>query len=483
MQRFQHPRLQHLNDNLQPPEIAASARRVDELVAQQQSLLAKNKATLDDADRAGRKLDDEARHTIRRRVSQIEALEDQIDALIDELNSQPGLPRRTPADAGEPLDYAHAGIGVVRTHRDTAPMTAIGVQAALAPYANAARSGGRGVSLVGFARGIATRDAGVLNAAISQNTTFSGPGGGYLVPASLSTALMEVALNSEIVRPRALSVNMLTGTLDLPLADDTDRSGTDVAGLEVRAVSEGTDVAGSKMKLRRVTLQAKRLSVLTAATEELLHDTAGNAERLLGSLMAAAISKRIDRALLVGAGAGEPLGVLNSPACVTQSKVSGQAAGTLLPENLAAMMARLLPESFAKAVWVINPSLLPKLFMLQMLTKNVAQNENVSGSPLPWFTSAPDGSFSLLGRPLLTSDQLPSAGARGDILLADFSQIVVGSVGEMRLDVSHDAGFQAHEIWLRASIRIDGCPILSGPVTPKNGGATLSNFVTLEARS
>lgn len=474
----QHPATQYLDDySTLKPEVAAAARRVDAIHVQQQNLLNKNQSLLSAADNEGRRLSDEERHTIRRRSAQVEELEDEASGLIAEMNKP--LPRRTPADAALPLGQELGG-----RWREASSGTMTGMQAALEVYRTRGSDGGAHFPTLGaFARAVAQRHPSLFAAATIQTTVGDGPSAGFLVPTDLSLALMQLTLSQEAVRPYATVLPMPHGSLNLPRFAARNRSGGDVAGVMANAVGEGVDLPLSKPKVETLTLVARKLAATVAVTRELVDDAGPAFSRLLMQNMAAAISAAVDDALLMGTGSGQALGILNSPALVTVAKESGQANGTLVPENLAKMLSRLDPASHARGRWLMHPSVAVQLHLLQLKVKNAAANDFVGGSALPWYQIGPDGKATLLGLPVTTTDRLPPLGSKGDIILIDPTSYVIGVTHELRLEASDQALFGSDEILFRATCRLDGAPIPAGPTTPRRGSDTLSPFVTLAERS
>ena len=82
---------------------------------------------------------------------------------------------------------------------------------------------------------------------------------------------------------------------------------------------------------------------------------------------------------------------MNSKALVTVAKESGQTM-KLVAENVANMVSRLLPSSFNRAHWEINPELLSALMMLKI------GDMPIWTPPSTGFNNAPGGF--LLGRPI-----------------------------------------------------------------------------------
>ena len=97
-------------------------------------------------------------------------------------------------------------------------------------------------------------------------------------------------------------------------------------------------------------------------------------------------------------------------------------------------------------------------------------------------TQAPQ--MTLLGRPIKWSRKAPAAlGTQGDISLADFGLYGVADRQDVRLETSEHAFFFQDQTAFKVIERVDGQPLLLTPLTPENGGPTLSGFVQLETRA
>jgi HK97 family phage major capsid protein len=79
-----------------------------------------------------------------------------------------------------------------------------------------------------------------------------------------------------------------------------------------------------------------------------------------------------------------------------------------------------------------------------------------------------NGQFSILTRPVIFTEKTETLGNKGDLMLCDFSQYVVGLREGMRFDTS----IQRH----------DGQPLWDSALTLEDGSTTVSPFVVLEAR-
>lgn len=309
-----------------------------------------------------------------------------------------------------------------------------------------------------------------------------GGDGGFFVPIQFYSGLMDASLQQEAIRPGATIVPMASSSVSIPMFDLSNRS-TGVATLEGKATAEGATASTQKAKAREIQMSAKKVVVLVPTTVELLQDAPQLFGSLLQTAMTDALSQTLDSWFISGNGAGAPLGILNAPALVSVAKDGSQVAATITPTNLAGMVSRLAPGSWKRAVWIVSPSALAQLFTIKTTIMNVAGTENVGGFGPNWFTTNADGSFTLLGRPLIVSDRCQALGTKGDVLLVDRSSYLVGLRQDATLAVDNSIGFKESEVWFRLSCRIDGQPALASAITPRVGSATLSPFVSLDTRS
>ena len=88
----------------------------------------------------------------------------------------------------------------------------------------------------------------------------------------------------------------------------------------------------------------------------------------------------------------------------------------------------------------------------------------------------------MLTRPVIFTEKTEVLGDEGDILLADFSQYIIGLRDGLRMDVSQHVYFESDESVGRLIERHDGQPLWSKPLKLADG-TTVSPFVTLKARA
>lgn len=319
-----------------------------------------------------------------------------------------------------------------------------------------------------------------IQAAMVEGT---GSDGGFAVPQEFAARMLDLSLENEIVRPRARVEPMLSDTRKVAGFDNTSHAGGTIGGFKVIWAGEGQSLTKQKGILRAIELKAKKPSILVEASNELLSDGGQTFESLLENQLTQGLGWGMDDAFLNGKGGAQPLGALNDPACITVEKESGQPAGTIVYENLVKMFSRLHPALINGSVWVANTTCLPQLLTLQQKITNVAGGENVGGSWVPVLREDGSGNMTLLTRPLLLTEKLPVLGSSGDIILANFSQYVIGIRNALSLAKSAHVGFESDTTMYRIIARIDGMGSWKGPMIPKSGSTTLSWIVKLEERA
>jgi len=308
-----------------------------------------------------------------------------------------------------------------------------------------------------------------------------GASGGFLVPEVFASAMLDQAIENTIIVSRADVRPMASATLKVSGLDDSTHSSHLYGGLTGTWIGESDDITPTDAKTRRIELKARKLACLTKSSNELAAD-APDFERLLGDALVSGLSWYLDLACLVGTGAGQPLGVLNAPSLITVAAESGQAASTIRYENLVKMLARLHPACYGNSVWVASPTTIPELLQLTIRVQNAAATDYVGGSHVQVLSQDGKGNYTMLGRPCLFTEKLPSLGTVGDILLVDPTQYVLGLRRQVSVEKSQHVYFASDESAYRAILRADGQPKWAAAMTPKNGD-TLSWCVALATRS
>lgn len=315
------------------------------------------------------------------------------------------------------------------------------------------------------------------------NAMLGGPGdssgSALLVPEPFTAALMDAALESEVVRPRATPFPMTSDTLRIGGYRVGD--GGEPYGITASWTGPGRTITEANPEVRSVLLTANALKALLQITQEQIDDTQGgsgpSADQQLSAMLPAGIGWHVDHSCLRGTGAGQPQGMLTTanPARVLVAKETGQEADTIFYENVAAMWSRLHPSCAMRAIWLAHPSTLPQLLTLSIPI-------GLGGQYAPVLMEGPTG-YSMFGRPVVISEKASPLGDEGDLSLLDISQYAYGARAGLRLEKSAHAGFATDSVFYRCVIRMDGKSRWTEPYSPVGGAPTLSPFVVLAERS
>lgn len=300
--------------------------------------------------------------------------------------------------------------------------------------------------------------------------------GGFLVPEAFRATLLAIALESAVVRPRATVVPLEVPRVNFPMIDQTTHVGSVYGGLVGYWGEESATLSESQAKFARVTIDAKKLTGYSAVPNELLSDSMVSFAAMIERLWPEAIAFFEDLAFIGGTGVGEPKGFLGTDATAVVTKEVGQAASTILAENIDKMYSRMLPASLSRAIWICSPDTLPQLF-------SMARSVGTGGSAVMVTNMESAAPGSIYGRPIVVSEKAKALGQQGDIAFVDLSYYLVGDRQQMTAASSADYLFRSDQTAFRIIERVDGRPWIQSPITPANGGSALSPIVELEARA
>lgn len=389
----------------------------------------------------------------------VDAVKDITKGVVDELNA-----------GGKKGDKPDVTGGRDRSQDDPN-----GVHKSLGAFAKAVQqfNTGKGMSdgLKGYVEA-ANKAAQGMNEAVGEE-------GGILVPDEISATIWKRATttNDLLGRVNMIPIKGNSYTL-LQEAGDTRAAGVRNAGVRGYWVEEAGQSDKSSPKFKRQILRLKKLGVLVYATDEQLEDSPMSLEAFLTQKAGDEVGFMTGDALINGNGVGQPLGVLKSACLISVAKESGQAADTIVAENIIKAFSRLYAPSRGNAVININQDCEPQLMTLTLAA-------GTSALPLMWpaggFGGAP--SSTILGRPVIPTEWNPTLGDAGDVLMADWSQYMAISKGGIKSAVSMHLRFDYDETAFRFTYRLDGQPAWAAALTPYKGtGNTQSPFVAIAAR-
>lgn len=319
-----------------------------------------------------------------------------------------------------------------------------------------------------------------LGAAASGMSQGSGAEGGILVPPTFSKKIWD-AMNVG-------AENLLGATDGYPIEGDswtcpanaeTSRAtGSRYGGVRGYWLAEAEQMTSSKPKLRQMKLEPHEMAVLVYVTDKLLRNAAA-AEKYVTGASTDEIQFLTGDAIINGNGAGKPKGILASGSLITQTKEVGQAAATVVAENVVNMWSRLHTRARSGSVWYINQEIEPQLTTMSIA---VGTGGQLIYMPPGGLSGAQYGT--LYGRPVVPIEYCEALGTEGDIILANLGYYATGVKSSgIRSDASIHLRFDYAETAFRFMFEVDGQPWLASALTPYKGSNTLSTHVSLETRS
>jgi HK97 family phage major capsid protein len=320
-----------------------------------------------------------------------------------------------------------------------------------------------------------------IQAALGGNESVPAEGGFLVVP-EYAQGLVQRTYDVALIASKCFKMPMTSSRLIMHAVDeDSRKDGSRWGGILAYWLAEAGTYQPTKPKFREMQFVANKLIGLSYATEEQLAD--GPAwQAYVNEAVPQELAFQIDTAVYSGPGAGAPLGIQNSGAVLVVPKVAGQATATIVTANILQMWSQMWARSRANAVWFVNQDIEPQLYTLAFA--------NPSGSVLytnPMYTppgiNGNNGPYGLLfGKPVIPIEQASTLGTQGDITLADMTQYILAQRSDVRADTSIHVAFLTGEQAFRFMLRLDGQPTWKKPLTPYQGSALKSPFVTLASR-
>lgn len=281
--------------------------------------------------------------------------------------------------------------------------------------------------------------------------------------------------------PRCLPIRLGAGqnSTEIDVIDETSRvAGSRFGSVRVYHAAEANTVTATKPKVRKVDTKLEKIMGLWYLSGEQMADS-----DLLASIgpqaFAEEIAFQVDEDIFRGSGVGMALGFMSAGCLVTVAKETGQAADTIVPENINKMWSRMPSRSKLNSIWLVNPDCTPAL-------EGMFYEMGTGGYPvyLPpgGLSDAPLGR--LKGRPVIENEHSATLGDLGDIALVDLGwYAALRKSDSIQADSSIHVRFIYDEFAFRFMYRFNGLPVLSSAITPAQGSNTVSPFVTLAARA
>ena len=311
-----------------------------------------------------------------------------------------------------------------------------------------------------FIKAVGLRQADALKAMGAGD----GPSGGYMVPDALVDELLTVAQEESVFLRRAYVIRA-GGVIRMPVIDVSQGGANTYAwygGVKFAWQQEGAAIAETEPKLKQCTLRALALAGITRVSNRLIAQSRVDSE--LRSMLASALANYLDYYCIQGNGVGQPLGILNAPALVT---VARDTASNFKPADAANMYARFYGRP-RNAVWMVHPTVLPQLMLF------------ATGNTPVWMPDMREGvAGTLLGLPVIVTENVKPLGQTGDVLLVDMQMYALQLARDIEIATSEHAYFEADQTAYRVLVYADGQPRVVDKGKYINTNIEASPFVAL----
>lgn len=303
--------------------------------------------------------------------------------------------------------------------------------------------------------------------------------GGFLVRQSYDTRLLDLSIKAAVLAPLCMPIEVGENSdgVDMPYINETSRAeGSRWGGVQVYWRAEADTVTAKRPTFDQHDLRLQELMGLAYATDRLLKDAAA-LESIFTAAFTSEFAFKLDDAIFRGNGAGLPLGITDSTGPrVEQAKESGQAADTIVSQNISKMWTRVLPRSKGRGVWLYNSEASEQF-------DGMYYPAGTAGIPTRVVSYDESGVARIKGRPALEIEQASALGDAGDLVFADLSRYALIRKGGIMPAQSMHVRFIYGENTYRWTYRVNGRPVDKSAITPYKGSATQSAFVTLAARA
>lgn len=234
--------------------------------------------------------------------------------------------------------------------------------------------------------------------------------GGYLVPDSMETQIVQTLAEENVIRRLATVIHMEDGERAVPVV----RSMSEAQWLDE---NEAMEMGAAGFEAAR--LKPRKLGLTIPVSNELLVDAGVDVAAFLADTFARRIGSSEEKAFLTGDGVKQPAGLLNS----AQVGVTTDAPDAFTADELISLYYALNEQYRAKAVFLMHEDTAKALRTLKDENERYLWREALGGEP-----------DRMLGRPVYTSRFMPklAAGAK-PVVFGDLSKYWIADRGNRTL--------------------------------------------------
>jgi HK97 family phage major capsid protein len=281
--------------------------------------------------------------------------------------------------------------------------------------------------------------------------------GGFLVPLQALGGFIEI-LRANMVT-EALGATVLTDLRGVPVEVPKQTSASTANWIE-----ENSPITESQIGLGQIQMNPKALATLVKMSNRSVRLTNPAIEALVQRDMAEQMARKLDLAGLRGDGIlGSPLGIINQVGVATVDFDSTAVHGAATNPSWEAMyeLEGVLEDADAlkgALGYTFAPAIKRQMSKLRAAAHTTIDNEG------PFLQTQPMTAANItavLGHPFATTTQLPTnlggGSDQGEVIFGNWSDLLIGMWGGMRLKASEDAStaFERDQLWVRAIMDVD----------------------------
>lgn len=288
-----------------------------------------------------------------------------------------------------------------------------------------------------------------IKAALGMNETTAADGG-VLVPIEFYATMIEFAIAQSPILSKVWTLPMNSNVLRIPKLAQS--AGSYFGGISLHWIDEADEKLATKPTLEQLEFTAKKLIGLIYLTDELIADSMINIVNYVTGLFTRAFQYEMERVIIRGNGAAQPLGIINDP---NINIVPRAAAGAVAFTDIVDLDA-IIDENFRNLSWITRKATVAEL---RKLVDN--NNQPIFHADYATFMGQPTVPPTMLGYPINLTRNCPALGNEGDVILGDLGMYILAMRQGMTIDTSEHVRFIYDETCLRFVQRVDGMPGVS----------------------
>lgn len=329
-------------------------------------------------------------------------------------------------------------------------------------------------SIMGYKKGTLDPKSQEFTNIVNLHQTSSMEDGGALIPEDFRMEIQKKVDGDESLLPKCMQLKTASNSVTLPINENAP---WDSNGIQTYWTAEGASIQSSKESFGETQIKLHKLASLVKVTDEMMEDSV-LLESFINAAAPESIMHKINSALISGDGVAKPQGFLNAGFKYQVAKEAGQAADTIVYQNIVKMEQHLLPASAGKAIWLAHPGIKSELRLMKFPGDNSPVYIPVGGLSGKAYET-------LMGKQIMyMMGAVKALGDEGDISLVDFSKyIALLKTTGIKKSISTHVYFEQDIQALKFTFRVGGHIPFKSPIASENdANFKASCFVTLQSR-